>query len=151
VLEFWNHRDELSVGNDIILRGQKIVIPKDMRQTMINAVHIGHMGVNKTLSRTEDVMFWPPMGKQIIDHVLACQICLTHRHSNAKEPLKPHHIPKRPWQNIACDIFSLDNKDYLITSDMYSKHFEVDWLQDTKSITVVRKLKVHFSRFCQID
>jgi hypothetical protein len=51
VLEFWNHRDELSVGNDVILRGQNIVIPEDMRQTMINAVHIGHMGFNKTLVR----------------------------------------------------------------------------------------------------
>jgi hypothetical protein len=34
---------------------------------------------------------------------------------------------------------------------MYSKHFEVDWLQDTEVITVVRKLKVHISHFGQID
>ena len=28
VLEYWNHRDELSIEEGLIFRGQKIVIPK---------------------------------------------------------------------------------------------------------------------------
>jgi hypothetical protein len=51
VLEFWNHRDEMSLGDGIIFRGQKLVIPKTLRQEMVDVVHIGHMGDNKTVSR----------------------------------------------------------------------------------------------------
>ena len=85
--------------------------------------------------------------KQITEHVLNCPVCLTHRQQNAKEPLLPHNVPDRPWQFIACDLFTLDNADYLVTVDMYSKYFEVDAMPDTKSLTVTRKLKVHFARY----
>ena len=45
ILEHWNHRDELSVADDIIIRGQKIVIPTSLRLDMTQAVHESHMGV----------------------------------------------------------------------------------------------------------
>lgn len=31
VLEYWNHRDELSFEDDLIFRGQKLIIPADLR------------------------------------------------------------------------------------------------------------------------
>ena len=87
------------------------------------------------------------MDKELTDYVLSCPICKKHRSANAKEPLMPHEIPLRPWQNISCDIFAFGNQQYLITADAFSRHFEIDLLPSTKSITVIRKLKVHFSRF----
>ena len=38
-LEYWNHRDELSVEEGLIFRGQKIVIPKLLRAEMLKQVH----------------------------------------------------------------------------------------------------------------
>ena len=35
----------------------------------------------------------------------------------------------------------------MITVDAFSRHFEIDLLPSTKSIIVIRRLKVHFSRF----
>ena len=84
---------------------------------MIEAVHVGHMGVNKTLSRAKDVIFWPMMTKQITDHVLGCPLCLTHRASNVRESLKLHKVPQRPWQHIAADFFTFDGQDYLVTAN----------------------------------
>lgn len=147
ILEYWNHRDEMSCENDIIFKGQKLVIPVQMRQEMLTAVHVGHMGTDKTVRRARDIMFWPGMTKEITDHVLACTICARHRPSNAKEPLQPHEVPLRPWQNLSCDLFTWDGQEFLVLVDAYSRYFEIDLLQNTKSTTVIRKLKVHFSRF----
>ena len=47
VLEYWNHRDELSIEEGLIFRGQKIVIPKSLRAEMLKQVHTGHLGVTK--------------------------------------------------------------------------------------------------------
>ena len=146
VQEYFNHRDELSVEADLIFRGHKLIIPHSQREEILSAVHVGHMGVEKTLARARDAIFWPGMTKDITDHVLQCAICLKHRNSNQKEPLLPHDTPDRPYQKVGTDIFTFDGKDYLVTVDYYSRFFEVDMLPDMKSSTVIRKLKVHFSR-----
>ena len=114
IVEFWNHRDELSVAKDIIFRGQKIVIPTSLRPDMTKAVHDSHMGVEKSLQRAKDIMFWPRMTADITDYVLNCNVCLQYRLSNIKEPLVSHEIPDRPWQVAGTDVFTFDNKDYLV-------------------------------------
>ncbi|XP_052809638.1 uncharacterized protein K02A2.6-like [Mya arenaria] len=145
VHEFFNHRDELSVADDLIFRGQTLIIPKSLRQHMIEQVHLGHMGTDKSLQRAKDVMFWPGMSKQINDFVLNCKICLSRRNSNQKEPMTTHDIPKGPWQEVATDLFHFDGNEYLLVVDYYSRYFEIDKLPDTKSSTIVRKLKSRFS------
>ena len=146
ILEFWNHRDELSTADDLIFRGQKIVIPACLRHEMTQKVHDSHMGVEKTLQRARDIMFWPRMTADITSHVLNCNVCLQYRKSNTKEPLVSHKIPDRPWQVVGTDVFAWDNKDYLVTVDYFSRYFEVDLLSSTSSISIIRKLKVIFSR-----
>lgn len=61
ITEFFNHRDELSVSGDLIFRGQKLVIPKALRQHTIKQVLTEHMDVDKSLQRAKDVMFWSGM------------------------------------------------------------------------------------------
>ena len=147
VLEYWNHRDELSYENGIVFKGQKLVIPSALRTDMIVAVHIGHFGIEKTVGRARDIMFWPLMTKQITDHVLSCSICNRHKDSNTNEPLHPHDVPQRPWQNLSLDLFTWNNQEFMVLVDAYSRYFEIDLLPNTKSVTIIRKLKVHFSRF----
>jgi hypothetical protein len=93
-----------------------------------------------------DIMFWPSKAKHIADYIALCAVCQRHQYSNTKEPLTSNAIQERSWQNVAADIFSLDNRDYLVTADYYRRYFEVDSLPNTQSITVIRKLKVHFAR-----
>ena len=57
ILEYWNHRDELSAEQGLIFRGQKIVVPKSMREEMLRQVHTGHLGVTKTLERPKTTSY----------------------------------------------------------------------------------------------
>ena len=114
---------------------------------MLRQVHTGHLGITKTLERAKDKIFWlSVMSKQITECVLQCSVCLTHRDSNAKEPLFPHEFPQRPYQKIGTDSFTFEGKNYLLTTDYYSRFFEIDYLPDMRSETVIQKLKVHMSR-----
>lgn len=47
---------------------------------------------------------------------------------------------------IGCDLFELDQKNYLITVDYYSNFFEVDGLTNKTSTEVILKLKQHLAR-----
>ena len=143
VLDYFNHRDELSVEDRLIFRGQIIIVPASLRNETLSQIHKGHMGVTKSVERAKDSLFWPGMVKQVTDYVLNCPVCLTHRNSNAKEPMIPSEFPDRPYQKLGADIFQFDGQNYLLTIDYYSRFFEVDLLPDMKSSTVIRKLIVH--------
>ena len=78
--------------------------------------------------------------------VASCPICTPTRNPNPRELMKPHVIPDRPWQKVGTDLFTVDNKQYLVTVDSYSRYFEVDELTSTTSNAIIRKLSTHFAR-----
>ena len=63
-----------------------------------------------------------------------------------KEPLQPQPITDYLWHVVSTDYFEWDNKNFHIVSDYYSRFFDVVQLRDTKSKTVIQKLKSMFAR-----
>ena len=64
-----------------------------------------------------------------------------------KEPIIPHVRGNAAWQKVGTDIFTINNRNYLITVDYFSGFWEVDFLTSTYSSTIILKLKAHFSRY----
>ena len=144
--EYWNHRDELVIVDEVILKGERIVIPKAARSSLLENLHEGHIGIEKSLQRAKTAIFWPGITNDIKDIAAKCHICISHLPSQTKETMKSHEIPERPWQKVGTDLFSWNNKQYLITVDYYSRYFELDELQSTTSNAVIKKLCHHFAR-----
>lgn len=91
-MEFWNFHYELSVENELILMGFRIVIAHDRRTELLKVLHVGHTIVEKTFRKARDVVFWPGLTKDITDLILNCNICLESRNSNPKIPLQTHEF-----------------------------------------------------------
>ena len=113
---------------------------------MLEKIHIGHMGVEKSKRRARDILYWPGMNGQIEEMILKCPTCLEHRSSNQKEPLVSQPTPMMPWDTIATDLFHWQNGDYLLVVDYFSRFFEVSKLPDTKSSTIVTYMKLIFAK-----
>jgi hypothetical protein len=145
-LAYWNFRDELSVVDGILLKGEKVIIPKSLQSEMLQKVHTSHLGMEKCKQRARNVLFWPGMAADIEQFIATCPTCNSKANSNSKEPLLPHDVPSRPWQKVGVDLFTWSNRNYLVTVDYYSRFFEVDELPKTTAGSVVNKLSVHFSR-----
>src|SRR6218665_1218059 len=86
------------------------------------------------------------MTQEIRQYIEGCTVCANFSYKQAPEPLSVHEVCGRPWQNVGSDIFTINERNYLITVDYCSQFFEVDYLPDTLSATVVTKLKHHFAR-----
>ena len=64
-----------------------------------------------------------------------------------------HEVPQRPWEKVAVDLFTLNQKDYLVIVDYYSGYWELGRLHSTDAGAVVKKLKAHFAKHgspCQL-
>ena len=145
--EFWNYRDELTVGHGLVLKGQKIFVPKCLREEMLERLHEGHLGINKTLMKAREVLFWPGMAAEITEKVKKCPVCLENRPCQQSEPLKSHEIPPLPWAKVGTDLLYKNGRNYLVTIDYYSKWPELTLLNSMTSTAVITALKSQFARY----
>ena len=146
IRDYWHLRDQLSEADEILLKGEKLIIPPNLRGNMLDRIHIGHMGITKCSQRAREVMFWPGMNKAIEQMVSRCTICQEYRDSNPKEPMLSGPMSERPWEVVATDLFQWDNKDYLLLVDYYSRYIEIRMLENTTSATVIHHTKSIFAR-----
>ena len=114
---------------------------------MLDLIHEGHMGINKTKNRARQVLFWPGMSKQIENVVRACNTCEKFQKRNCKEPLQPHPIPYRPWEKLAADLLDFQGNAFLVIKDYYSKWIELIQVSNKTARELINKFKSVFSRY----
>ena len=66
------------------------------------------------------------MNAEIADYIQKGNVCMSLQSNQNKESLICHEPTSRPWEKVANDIFTLNDKNYLCTVDYYSGYFEVD-------------------------
>ena len=44
---YWSFREDITVAEDILVKGHRIIVPKSMREYMLKQVHEGHFGMDK--------------------------------------------------------------------------------------------------------
>ena len=145
-LPYFNYRDELTIQDGIVYRGDRIVVPKALRPDMKNRVHAGHLGINSCLRRARDLIYWPGMSAEIRQHVETCGTCATYASKQPQETSVITGIPDRPWKKVATDMLNWAGDEYLVTVDYHSGFFELDKLNDITSTAIIEKLKAHFAR-----
>lgn len=131
---FWTFREELSIHNGIIYKGQQVLVPQPMYSTMLGKIHANRFGAELNIRMACEVLFWPGMRKAISDMCDTCSVCAQYSRTLTKEPMKLLPIPTQPWQIVSQDIFSHEQTDYLVTVCHFSEWIEVDELQDTLSL-----------------
>ena len=144
---YWNYRDEISSIDGLMFKGLKLIIPKDLRNEMLDKIHSSHLGMVKCKSRAREVLIWPSMNSDIEEKVSRCAICALNQPQNPKEPLIPTEIPDRPWSKIGVDLFEFKGQHYLMSVDYFSKWPEINKLDNVSSKNVIQYMKGQFSRF----
>ena len=117
---FFSYRDELTVQDGIIMRGERILIPSSLRKEIKQKLHAGHLGINSCLRRARELVFWPGMSSEIRQFIESCDTSATLSTRQSPEPLFMRPVPERPWQDVATDIFTWEDRDYLVTADCFS-------------------------------
>lgn len=140
VKPYWQARGQLTVHNNLLLYGPRIVIPTSLQKEILSKIHEGHQ---KCRLRASTSVWWPGISKHIKDLIEQCPTCVK-EHTPAKEPLIPTDLPDYPWQKIGTDLFFMNGANYLVAVDYFSRYFETIKLKSTTSGSIIEGLKSFF-------
>ena len=145
ISKFWQFQGKISISDDLLLYGSRIVVPETMRTETLEKIHRGHQGIQKCYLRAKTAVWWPGISKDINNFISSCAECKKHA-ILPREPLIQTPLPNFPWERIACDLFELEKTTYILVVDYFSRYVEVQKLTSTTSTSIISTLKAVFSR-----
>ena len=145
--DYWNYRDELTVEDGILLKNQKFIVPKNLQLVYIDKIHAGHLGINKSLQKACEYLFWKGYTKDIIEAINKCAICQENAPSNPQHFQYISEAPPHPWHTLRTDIFYHRKQDYLVLIDYFSKFLIVRKLPNSPTGAVVKELSITLSEY----
>ena len=144
--KYWQFRANLTVNDDILLFGSRIVIPEAKQMETLEKIHQGHQGFQKCRSRIATAVWWLGVTKALENFIKTCTVCQK-TVPQRKEPLVSSPLPNHPWEKLATDLFELNGSTYIVLVDYYSRFVEVQKLTSTTSANVIAFLKPMFCRY----
>ena len=111
---YLNIRSQLSIEDDLIIYGCRLLIPTRMRQEVLRQLHESHHGSVRTKQRAKLTVYWPGIDNDIENTILAYKTCQDSLPSNPREPLIQKAKPTRPFQTIAADFNSGNHSAALV-------------------------------------
>ena len=142
---YWPVRGELTLNDDLLLRGHRIVVPQSLQKETLQRIHSGHQGITKCSLRVTSAVWWPGVKWQLEDLIHKCPECSKTAQA-PRQPLICTPLPQHPWEKVASDLFEMDGKTYLPVADYFSRCVKVQTLSTTTSASIIKALKAIFSR-----
>ncbi len=150
IADFAKVVDELSLSEEgIVLRQQQIVVPKSLRQRVIDLAHQGHQGIVKTKALIRSRVWFPGIDRMVEKRVSECIPCQATTKTEHFQPMVPSDMPKGPWEKVDGDFFgpTPENWYYFVNYDEYSRFPTVNAIRSTSFETVQPVLDELFSLF----
>ena len=138
-------RDELSVLQDCLVWGSRVIFPQPGRNSVLQQLHEGHPGMcrMKSLAR---MYVW--MDADVETSVRHCQSCQRVQSMPPVSPLSPWKWPSRPWTRLHLDFAGpFENRMFLVLIDAHSKWIETFPTSSSTSSIVIQHLRSVFSQF----
>ena len=83
VRSYWNFRDELSIIDGIVVKGNRIVIPLKFHPELLSLLHDdSHLGIDKCIQQAKGSLYWPNISEDIKSIVNKCEKCLANCRHN---------------------------------------------------------------------
>ena len=138
--------NEISISEDVLLRGTRIIVPKTMQKEMLVKIHKGHQGLVKYQRLAGSAIWWPEINKHIEDAITSCATCAKFQARRA-EPMIASDVPRYPWQKIGTDFFQYNNSTYLLFVDYLSRWIEFVQMKTTSGTSTVVQFKSICSKY----
>ena len=70
---YWKFRDVLTTQDGVIYKSVQVVVPRVLRKEFLQCLHASHQGLDATMRRARDVVYWPGMPEDIRQVTSKCR------------------------------------------------------------------------------
>ncbi|UYV69971.1 K02A2.6-like, partial [Cordylochernes scorpioides] len=144
---FYKFKDELSIFDNLILKGSRILLPSKLIKRVLRIAHETHQGMTRTKQLLREKYFWINMDFDIENLIRNCPICVRNQPLINDQPLQIVPLQSKPWMKLGIDIVGPIGHHYVLTViDYYSSYPEAMIIEDISSKTIIKKLMENFAR-----
>ena len=144
---YFPYRHNLLVMEDVVLYGDRPLIPVSLRPEVMEHLHAAHSGSTTMMSRASQSIFWPGMKQDITATRAHCTPCTKAAPSNPSQPPHPPTQPDFPFSHCCMDFFSVEGRTYLALVDRYTGWLSILFLGKDDSAHVIAALREYFARW----
>ena len=138
-------KDELWIIGQIVMRGNRIILPEKLWEHTVKLAHKGHQGIVRTKSRLREKVWWPNIDKQVESFIKACYPCQLVARQPRPEPMISTQLPEGPWVDIAIDLLEIPGGNHLlVVIDYFSRWPEVISVPKTDAHNIIKSMESIF-------
>ncbi|KAL4153951.1 hypothetical protein QTP88_001784 [Uroleucon formosanum] len=147
--QYYKRREELSLVNDCLILGNRVVIPKSLREDVLMLLHKNHPGIVRSKMLARSYVWWPNIDIDIDMFIKTCTECQCNQNDkNVSEKVYiPWENPSDSWKRIHIDFLEINQVKLLIIVDSFSKWIECFAMGSTTASKVIKVLENCFCRF----
>ena len=92
----FNRRHELSVEQDCLMWGLRVIIPEKFQEQLLEELHMAHPGIVRMKELARSYIWWPGIDGNIEELVHTCASCQHVKSTPSVAPLMPWIWPSKP-------------------------------------------------------
>ena len=143
-----NRCNELTVHQNCLLWGNRVIIPSSLQGEVLTELHRCHPGIVRTKSLARSHVWWPNIDMDIEDMCQSCSDCQHYLPKPESAPVHPWEWTDYPWERIHVDFAGpFKGQMFFIVVDSHTKWPEVVPMASTTSTATVNVLRDIFSRY----
>ena len=144
---FYSRRNEITIHQDCLLWGIRVIIPSKLQNKVLNLLHSTHPGIVRMKSLARSYVFWPGIDKDIENLVKQCSGYQKQQNEPAKAFLHPWEWPTSPWERVHIDFLGpFMNRMFFVMVDAHSKWPEVFMMKSTTTEKTINVMRSVFAR-----
>lgn len=146
--QFFLRRESISIYDNCLMYGERVVIPRSLQLFVLKQFHIGHPGMNRMKAVMRSYVYWPFMDKAVEEYVVRCRRCAEVAKDPPKVESQPWPETTKPWVRLHVDYAGpISGQYFLVVVDSYSKWPEIYVVRRPSTSETLLHLRQLFGRF----
>lgn len=143
---FAKRSNELSVQEDCVLWGNRLVVPASLQASVLGILHESHPGISKMKSVARSHVWWETIDADITSKVRGCKLCQQQQRSAPQAEMTPWPFPEKPWSRLHADFGGPFKGHYFfVLVDALSKWIEVFPVASPSAAATIECLRTAFA------
>ena len=99
VKDFKKLKNSLSTENGCVFYGIRVIIPSNLRNHIVELLHLGHFGMQRMKQLARSTVYWPRIDLDIEDLCRKCISCGQFQNKPTKSSIHPWMMPENHGQD----------------------------------------------------